>query len=1071
MTSEKEQKILREAQDRLKRAMEEDDENRKAALNDLEFVAVEGAQWPADIRAARETDGRPCITTNKMPTYIDQVVGDQRMNRPSIKVIPVDSKADIGVARILGGWIKHVQQISKSDIAIDHGFEHAATCGYGALRVITKYISDSAFEQEAYIEKIDNALAVYWGRHSNYDCSDAQYCFIISDIDKAEYKEKYGFEPMPFNVTDSQYVDGWVTKNTVRLAEYFVKESVEKKLYLLVDGRTVDELSTGDISTDERKVLSYKVMWYLLSGNKILDSKEWVGKKYIPVIPIWGKEFNVGGRRIIRGLIRNAKDPQRMFNYWNALSLKTPIPSEYGWILMENVEIGDRLFDEKGKFCSVTNLSPVYENRECLEVCFDDGTKIVADVEHLWAVEERGKRTSKTFTWENKTVTTKQLVPGRHFIYVAEPLDLSRKTFPIPPYGLGVWLGDGSSSEPNFTQGLKDAGEMSAYLETAGCIVGPVKVNTIAGVVDRSAVNRTLLGLRSKFVELNLLFNKHIPNMYLRGSVEQRLELLQGLMDTDGSVCRHTGACSFTTTDVKIAVGFSELARTLGIKAVFCRRDRRGNSESKIRGKDITHKKVEYQFSFTTRLPVFKLTRKLAGLGLVNEEVRRTRRYKIKSVTPVTSELVRCITVDSPSSLYLAGLGMIPTHNSVDTEVVALQPKIPFLVTPKQIAGHEAQWNESHRRNFPYLLTNFDEKAPGWPSRQTPPQASSAMAERLQATDQEMRDTIGLQRASMGMQSNERSGVAIRERKMEGDVGTFAFIDNLSRSVEHIGRVLVDIAPGLLDTERIIRLGLDNGEYEFAEVNKEVKSEEGISKVINDLSVGTYDIVVTVGPSFTTQRTEARQSMAEFIQYYPAAAPLIGDLYSKAMDWPGAEEVSERLEFLLPPEIKAKKAEEAAKKAGGAAPPPAATPPAPPPDPRIEQDMQKGQIDLQVAQVKLEQEKVKLEGLKQENVQNGLEFKDKVKQAIDQLIAESKQGEAPSDGGSVGVPIASLPPMPSPKPVTAVPSISTISRPPIPVTPIRPGVVGPQAGPQAGPAPDGSIAAVVADMPPRIDGQ
>ena len=567
-----EQKILSEARDRLRKAMEDDYENRRLALEDLEFIGIEGAQWPAAIRAEREADGRPCITTNKMPTFIDQVVGDQRMNRPSIKVIPVDDKADVAIAGILGGWIKHVQQVSKSDTAIDHGFEHAVACGYGAMRVVTEFVSDDSFDQDARIKKIDNALAVFWGKHSEYDCSDAPYCFIISDMDRDEFKEIYGHDPMPFNQADSQFIEGWCTASTVRLAEYFVKEPVTKTIYQLDDGTIVDKLGKGDVVVKKRKSNGYKIKWYLLSGNKIEDEKDWVGKKYIPVIPIWGKELNVGGKRKIRGLIRNAKDPQRMYNYWN----------------------------------------------------------------------------------------------------------------------------------------------------------------------------------------------------------------------------------------------------------------------------------------------------------------------------------------------------------SCDTEMVALAHKAPYILTPKQVAGHEPQWQEAHKKNFAYLLANADEKAPGWPHREPPPQASSAMVEKIRQADQEMRDTMGLQKASLGMQSNERSGVAIQERKKEGDIGTFAFIDNLARSIEHLGRVLVDVAPGILDTERIIRLGLEGGLQKFEAINIETTPE---GPIVNDLSIGTYDVVVTVGPSFTTQRTEARQSMSEFIQYYPAAAPLIGDLYAKSMDWPGAEEMVERLEFLLPPEIREKKDREAAENSGGKLPP------------------------------------------------------------------------------------------------------------------------------------------------------
>jgi len=618
-----EDKILAEARDRLRKAMEDDDENRKLALEDLQFIGIEGAQWPASIRAEREADGRPCITVNTFPTFIDQVVGDQRMNRPSIKVIPVDDKADVAIAQILGGWIKHVQQVSQADTAIDHGFEHAVACGYGAMRVVTEYVSDDSFDQDARIKKIDNALAVFWGKHSEYDCSDALYCFIITDMDKDEFKETHGHDSMPFNQADSQFIEGWCTDKTVRVAEYFVKEPVVKTIYQLADDRIVEKLEKGDVVVKKRKVNAYKIKWYLLSGNKIEDEKEWVGKKYIPVIPIWGKELNVGGKRKIRGLIRNAKDPKRMNNY---------------------------------------------------------------------------------------------------------------------------------------------------------------------------------------FV-------------------------------------------------------------------------------------------------------------------------------------------------------------------SLDTEQVGLAPKTPYLATPKQIAGHETQWKEAHKKNFPYLLVNPDEKAPGWPHREPPPQVSSAMVEKIQETDQQVRDTMGLQRASLGMQSNERSGVAIQERKKEGDVGTFAFIDNLARSIEHLGRVLIDVAPGILDTERIIRLGLEGGLQKFEAINIETTPE---GPIVNDLSIGTYDVVVTVGPSFTTQRTEARQSMGEFIQYYPDAAPLIGDLYAKSMDWPGADEMAERLEFLLPPEIREKKEREAAERGGtrlppSPSPPSAPSPPPPPPDPLLEAKLQEAGLGLQVLQIKIEQEKVKLQGLEIDN--------------------------------------------------------------------------------------------------------
>lgn len=320
MNSQEERELLKEAQERLKVAIDEDDFNRKEAMDDLEFITVKGAQWPALIKTEREANGQPCLEINKLPTFIDQVVGDQRMNRPQVKVIPVDDKGDVKTARVLSGWIKHVERISNADEVVDHAFEHAVACGYGAFRVTTEFVTDelndNAFNQEAYIQKIDNALSVYWGRHSRYDCSDAEYCFIVSDIDREEYKRTYGKEPVPFNFTDSRYVEGWCTKDTIRIAEYFKKSYEKRTLYLLSTGKVVDKLSEGDTVVKKRVANKCSIKWYKLSGDTILEEGEWAGKKYIPVVPVWGKEINVGGRRYVRGLIRNGKDPQRMYNYW-----------------------------------------------------------------------------------------------------------------------------------------------------------------------------------------------------------------------------------------------------------------------------------------------------------------------------------------------------------------------------------------------------------------------------------------------------------------------------------------------------------------------------------------------------------------------------------------------------------------------------------------------------------------------------------------------------------------------------------------------------------------------------------
>ena len=147
MNAEQKRNLLEEARKRLKWAIEDDQENRNNALEDLEFIIVPGAQWPSSIRLEREANGQPCLEINKMTAFIDQVVGNQRMNRPTIKVLPVDDKSDPETARILGGWIKHVERIC-SRRAYDHAFEHAVIM----CAELFNYISDQSMDQELYPE-------------------------------------------------------------------------------------------------------------------------------------------------------------------------------------------------------------------------------------------------------------------------------------------------------------------------------------------------------------------------------------------------------------------------------------------------------------------------------------------------------------------------------------------------------------------------------------------------------------------------------------------------------------------------------------------------------------------------------------------------------------------------------------------------------------------------------------------------------------------------------------------------------------------------------------------------------
>lgn len=240
---------------------------------------------------------------------------------------------------------------------------------------------------------------------------------------------------------------------------------------------------------------------------------------------------------------------------------------------------------------------------------------------------------------------------------------------------------------------------------------------------------------------------------------------------------------------------------------------------------------------------------------------------------------------------------------SAQTELVALQPKAPFLATPKQIAGFETFWNQANDTNRPYLPYNPDDKAPGPPQRATPPVASQGMMQEVMTAAEDLKGTTGVYDAGLGNASNEKSGVAIRQRQMESDISTSIYADNVAKAVGHAGRVIVDMIPKVYDANRIIRiLGKDDAE-KMVEVNGLQMTMEG-PQPVNALTIGRYDVKVTVGPNYTTKRQETAESMIEFVRAFPPAASATADLVAKNMDWPGADEFAERLKKLLPPNMR-----------------------------------------------------------------------------------------------------------------------------------------------------------------------
>jgi predicted phage terminase large subunit-like protein len=354
-----------------------------------------------------------------------------------------------------------------------------------------------------------------------------------------------------------------------------------------------------------------------------------------------------------------------------ALALDTPIPTHNGWKLMGELRVGDKVFDETGKSCSVTWVSPVWRDRPVYRVITDCGDEIIADRDHEWLVRLSGKprkplkgngvgrpgmpnrdnpasRFKIKETWDLcRTRAKRPMIPR------ADSLELPDAILPIDPYLLGVWLGDGSKQSVRITSSVEDQPWLRAEIERLGHETRDTTVPTLFQVI----------GVRSSFAAMGLLDDKyhnthgrkHIPPAYLRASKAQRLALLQGLIDTDGTVCKSRGCTTFCNIDKELAESVRELVRSLGVKA--------GWSEGRAVLNGIDHGsayRVSFYLEGSARIP--------RKASLTRNQERTPNTYI--DVLPAGYADTVCIEVDSPSHLFLCGRSMTPTHNSTYGSVV-----------------------------------------------------------------------------------------------------------------------------------------------------------------------------------------------------------------------------------------------------------------------------------------------------------------------------------------------------------------------------------------------------------------
>lgn len=559
----KDDDILSEARDAFTLALEVEADNRVDALDDLEFARL-GEQWPREVRVQREKENRPCLTINRMPSFIRQVVNDARQNKPQIKVRPVDSGADMQTAEIINGLIRNIEYTSNADVAYDTAAENAITMGFGYIRVGIEYAHDDTFDRDIVIERVGNPFTVYADPRSQAaDSSDWDCAFITELVKKDEFERRYkGAEAVNWDSEGyGNLRDPWITDDSVLVAEYWKRREVEREIHLLSDGTVIDAdryeaakdvfEAVGITVQQSRTTRSHKVTQYILTGAEVLETNEWAGR-YIPIVPVYGDEVNVEGKRYFRSLIRDAKDAQRMFNYWRTTS----------------------------------------------------------------------------------------------------------------------------------------------------------------------------------------------------------------------------------------------------------------------------------------------------------------------------------------------------------TELVALAPRAPWVGPKGAFATDAAKWATANTANHPFIEYDGGIAPQRQPFSGVP---AGALQEALNASD-DMKSIMGLYDASLGARSNETSGRAIMARQREGDVSTFHFIDNLSRAIRHVGRIVLDLIPAVYTGQRIVRVLGQDGSAKTVPLGQPVQQEDGTMRVF-DLTAGKYDLTVEAGPSFTTRREEAVAQMTELIRAFPQAAPVLGDILARNLDWPEADEIAARLKALLPPQV------------------------------------------------------------------------------------------------------------------------------------------------------------------------
>jgi hypothetical protein len=334
------QEIVKECSERLRIAVEAENENRVKGVEALEFR--DGQQWPDDLYNQRKIDKRPSLTINHTNTFVRRVVNNMRQERPRIKVHPVGEGADVAKANVIGGLIRHIENMSAASIAYDTGGESAVTIGWGYWRVVSDWTEQDSFDQELLIKPIRNVFTVYMDPGATLPTGeDADWVIITELMKREDYKREY---PAAQTVEFQHYGNGdtmsqWETKDQIRLAEYYRIKKSEETLYRMTNGMALFQDQIDELAEDlaaakttvamsngkkvSRQSIRRHVEWFRINGQSIVDRRAKgdnpLPDKWIPVVRCEGNVLDLNGRVRRKGMVWDLMDPARMYNYWRTM--------------------------------------------------------------------------------------------------------------------------------------------------------------------------------------------------------------------------------------------------------------------------------------------------------------------------------------------------------------------------------------------------------------------------------------------------------------------------------------------------------------------------------------------------------------------------------------------------------------------------------------------------------------------------------------------------------------------------------------------------------------------------------